>query len=89
MSFLGFNLGPLPYYHQRVWLTDGWEYAIVELVEWQKETEYDLHVTLHYFKWWLKEKSDIACREAMTGLCCEHSFLLSSYAYSRDGSLMA
>ena len=49
----------LPYYHQRVWLTDGWEYAIVELVEWQKETERDLHVTLHCFKWWLEARPDI------------------------------
>lgn len=53
-----YGVDNLPYYHQRVWMTDGWEYAIVELVEWQKETERDLHVTLHCFRWWLEERPD-------------------------------
>jgi len=60
-QFLVWVLGVdnLPYYHQRVWLTDRWEYAVVELVDWQKETECDLHVSLHCFRWWLEERQDI------------------------------
>lgn len=33
--------------------------ASVELVDWQKETERDLHVTLHCFTWWLEERQDM------------------------------
>jgi len=29
------------------------------MVDWQKETERDLHVTLHCFRWWLEERPDI------------------------------
>ena len=49
----------LPYYHQRVWLSEGWEYAPVELMDWCKGTEQHLHVTLPVFKWWLQPRSDI------------------------------
>ena len=55
----GHGVDNLPYYHQCAWLTDGWEYTVVELVDWQKETERDLHVTLHCFRWWLEERPDI------------------------------
>lgn len=49
----------LPYYHQHVWLTDSWETAIVELVDYQREKEIEHHVTMKCFKWWTQERTDI------------------------------
>lgn len=58
--FLVFDQGfdNLPYDHQHVWMSEGWLYAPVELVEWQQETEKSLHVTLCCFEWWLEERPD-------------------------------
>lgn len=49
----------MPRIHQHVWITDGWEYAIVELLDYQKEQERDCHVTMKCFKWWVEPRPDI------------------------------
>lgn len=53
------GLDNLPYFHEHVWLTEGREYAVVELMDWQRETQEELHVTLKVFKWWVRECPDI------------------------------
>ena len=49
----------LPKAYRHVWMTEGWEYAIVELVEQQKTIEQEEHWYMHCLKWWIEERADI------------------------------
>jgi len=31
--------GEEPYFHRHVWMSEGWDYAPVELIDWEVETQ--------------------------------------------------
>ena len=48
-----------PYKHQHVWMSEGIEYAPVELADWKRETEEQQGCTLKILEWRLEERTDI------------------------------
>jgi hypothetical protein len=48
-----------PYKHAHHWMSEGWEYAPVELSDWKRETEQEQGCTLEIQEWTLKDRSDI------------------------------
>ncbi|GAC1661328.1 MAG: hypothetical protein PVS3B3_31890 [Ktedonobacteraceae bacterium] len=51
--------GKAPYKHEHIWMSEGWMYAPVELVDWQKQTQQEQKCTLEIVKWTLEERTDI------------------------------
>ena len=51
--------GRKPYQHEHVWMSEGWEYALVELLDWRKATQQEQGCTLEILQWTLQERSDI------------------------------
>jgi hypothetical protein len=51
--------GQKPYKHQHTWMSEGREYAPVELADWKTTTEKEQNCTLEILEWHLEERSDI------------------------------
>lgn len=47
------------YKHEHTWMSEGLDYAPVELADWIKETEKEQGCTLKILEWSLQERADI------------------------------
>jgi hypothetical protein len=51
--------GQASYKHRHVWMSEGWEYAPVELADWIVATQQEQGCTLTVLEWTLEPRSDI------------------------------
>lgn len=51
--------GEAPYKHRHIWMSEGPEYALVELIDWERETQEAQGCTLKILEWKLEERPDM------------------------------